>query len=147
MDLERVLAVIFWVAYSHLANVAIGDDTPPTLKVPPKLQVVSVAKSERKEIAPVARKVARVPSKSSPSWNVTGSMARAYDKTSLINHLLSHSNHSGKWSRSHLQSLSINQLWFLHDQDHERTYRKPVSKWKPQPAFKPFKTWKKLCPT
>jgi hypothetical protein len=127
--------------YLAVPVVSAGTDEPPRLKIPPKLQVVRTAK----QIAPVAKRIApSVPSKSAPSWNVTGSMARAYNKTSLINHLLSHGNHSGKWSRSYLQSLTINQLWYLHDSDHNATrYRtaKPVNNWKP------MKTWKKLCPT
>lgn len=72
--------------------------------------------SEKKE----AVKEVKIPSKSKPSFDLLGSIRDAYNKDKLVKHLYSHDNHKGKWDKEFLESLSIGQLWWLHDDDHEK---------------------------
>lgn len=95
---------------------------PQTLKYLKKLQGYSkssfkkvfqntenlVAKSKPIE-APLYR------SKSKPSWNLSGSWVRVYDRADLSNHLKTTHGMDPKL----VDSLTINQLFALHDDDHE----------------------------
>ena len=61
-----------------------------------------------------------IPSKSKPSWNLLGSMKDAYSKSKMVHHLATHYNHKhNKFSKEDLNRLTINQLWWIHDEDHE----------------------------
>ncbi len=94
--------------------------------------ILSLKKAEAKTVAPKAVKVAPkreiviersvVRSKASPGWDLNGSMSDAYNKSKLVNHLSTNSNHrriQAKYTRSQLNAMSIGQLWTLHDNDHE----------------------------
>ena len=83
--------------------------------------------------------IAKVPSKSKPSWDLLGSMKNAYDKSKMVNHLYTHDNHSGQWTKEFLESLTIEQLWYLHDSDHDK--KKKSSYQEPQQVGEP-----ELCP-
>lgn len=52
-----------------------------------------------------------------PRWNVEGDWNPS--KAKVISHLLSHSNHRGKYNRAWLEQLSLAQLRTLHDDDHD----------------------------
>lgn len=61
-------------------------------------------------------------SKTSPRWNLNGSLGDAYNRSKMVNHLATASSHrriQAVFSRSQLNTLSIGQLWTLHDDDHE----------------------------
>jgi len=131
------------------------DDQPPRLKVVPSLNVVRIEPA--KKLAEPAKKIAKpaIASKSSPRWNVNGSWSAANNRSKLINHLISSSNH-GNYSRAYLESLTIGQLWNIHDSEHEgrkpskestgTVYKRQAETWT-QPSWKPFSKIKQLCPT
>lgn len=56
--------------------------------------------------------------KSSSHWSIEGDWNPSRNK--VISHLLNSSNHSGKYSLSYLNSLTLEQLKTLHDSDHEK---------------------------
>ncbi len=95
--------------------------TAPAPKVEPKKQTETKPDTSSK-IA--TRSVTRivVASKSSPRWNLNGSMQAAYNKSKMVSHLATSSNHrriQSVFSRSELNTLTLGQLWTLHDDDHE----------------------------
>lgn len=53
-----------------------------------------------------------------PKWNVSGSWTKAQSREVLISHLMG-ANHGFK--KSHLDTLSTDELQKLHDDDHNRT--------------------------
>jgi hypothetical protein len=60
--------------------------------------------------------ISLLPEKKKSEWNIVGV---TWTKKSLINHLLTHTNHKNKFKKETLQSLTLKQLWFVHDEDHE----------------------------
>lgn len=56
-----------------------------------------------------------------PRWNVSGSWGKAESRPALISHL-SGPNH--RYSSSYLNTLSIDELQKLHDDDHNRRIRR-----------------------
>ena len=83
-------------------------------------------------IKPIPEPSIQIPSKNSPSWDLLGSMKDAHNKSKMVDHLYYHDNHSGQWSKEFLESLSLGQLWYLHDSDHEKSKKK-------KKLFPPFK--------
>ena len=79
-----------------------------------------VLEKANKAVKQPPKLVAKVPSKSKPSWDLLGSMKDAYNKSKMVNHLYADDNHSGQWTKEFLESLTIEQLWYLHDSDHDR---------------------------
>lgn len=57
-----------------------------------------------------------VPEKKSSRWNLG---SKKWTKESLVNHLLKHDNHKNKYRKEDLEKLTLKQLWFIHDEDHE----------------------------
>jgi hypothetical protein len=105
---------IYLIVLCVMAVIASNVDAQPTPQ-----KITKVVKPQR--LVSISRTVTR--SVSRPRWNVSGSMARAYDKRSLINHLVkSHNMRSVDISR-----LSINQLWYLHDSEHDAEVKATVS--------------------
>lgn len=51
-------------------------------------------------------------------WNILGNWNPA--RGVIINHLLTHPNHRGKFDRAYLESLSRAQLLSIHDDDHDQ---------------------------
>lgn len=51
---------------------------------------------------------------SAPRWNLDGSWTRVRNKSDLLSHLATSHNYSREW----LQSMTIGQLWALHDDTH-----------------------------
>jgi hypothetical protein len=102
-----------------------------------------VLEGKKEELKPVPDpsiqvvKTPNIPSKSSPSWDLLGSMKNAYSKPKMVKHLYTHDNHSGQWTKEFLESLTIEQLWYLHDSDHEKKKSYP----EPQKVTEP-----ELCP-
>ena len=66
-------------------------------------------------------------SKSKPSWNLSGSWVKVYDRAALSNHLETTHGMDSKF----LESLTINQLFALHDDDHEGKFKKKVEPYCP----------------
>jgi hypothetical protein len=94
-----------------------------------------VFEAPKKTVAPVKKVVKKaVPSKSSPSWNLSGSWTAVKNRNALINHLANDGNH-GQWSKEYLQTLNIQQLWYLHDTDHDS--KKKVQRIEVQPYCPP----------
>jgi thiol-disulfide isomerase/thioredoxin len=79
-----------------------------------------VLEGAAKEIKQTPKLGIKIPSKSKPSWDLLGSMKDAHNKSKMVNHLFSHDNHSGKWTKEFLESLTLGQLWHLHDSDHDK---------------------------
>lgn len=107
-----------------------------------------------KDIYPVVESYSHIPSKANPSWNLLGSFKDARNKTKMVEHLFSHTNHKNKFAKNHLEQLTIGQLWYVHDMDHEgkKVSIKPklveLKKSTPKPAVKIKKIQKQepYCP-
>tara|TARA_Y100001963_G_C6567722_1_gene347363 strand:- start:242 stop:616 length:375 start_codon:yes stop_codon:yes gene_type:complete len=57
-----------------------------------------------------------IPEKKSSKWNLG---SKKWTKESLVSHLLKHDNHRNKYRKKDLEKLTLKQLWFIHDEDHE----------------------------
>lgn len=51
---------------------------------------------------------------SAPKWNLNGSWTRVRNKSDLLSHLATSHNYPREW----MQSMTIGQLWALHDDSH-----------------------------
>ena len=126
-----VLASMAAVVLSEMfiGAVLIGKDEP-RLKVPPRLKVMTAAKTATdtnvgtKEPLPPLPETTTVVTKtpkviyrsaSSPRWNLSGSWSRVRNRADLINHLAT----THEYSKATLNQMSLNQLFALHDDDHE----------------------------
>jgi len=69
-------------------------------------------------------------------WSVLGNHSPA--RQNVINHLESHGEHAGKFDRAWLETLNLEQLRSLHDDDHEHRYRGQVVRatTKTQPVYR-----------
>ena len=72
-----------------------------------------------KDIYPVGESYSHIPSKANPSWNLLGSFKDARNKKKMVDHLAFHTNHRNKFAKEDLEQLTIGQLWYVHDMDHE----------------------------
>ena len=84
---------------------------------PTPQKITKVVKPQRLVSKTVVRSV------SSPRWNLNGSWSRVKNRTDLANHLIV----THKLERSRLGSLTINQLWHLHDSEHDSEIKAAVS--------------------
>lgn len=117
------IAIIVLSAMFIGAVLILADE--PRLKVPPRLKVIQPATIEAKpqalpplpDTTTVVTKTLKViyRSTSSPRWNLSGSWSRVRNRSDLINHLAT----THEYSRATLSQMNLNQLWALHDDDHE----------------------------
>ena len=99
--MNKIYLIVAFLS-SVIVSTSNAQPTPKPVVSPQRLNSVRVDKI-------VYRSVSR------PRYDVSGSLARAYNKRSLINHLVS--THGLK--ASEISRLSINQLWFIHDTKHD----------------------------
>jgi hypothetical protein len=123
--------------FSAIENVAKDRPTVPVI-----LSQEDVPKPvPEKDIYPVDFK--HIPSKSSPKWNLEGSWSRIKIKSELVKHLVDHSNHKNKFAKKDLEKLTIKQLWWVHDNDHDG---KKVFLTKREGSKVPLTKTKPYCP-
>lgn len=133
-NIRKAVIVLASMAVVVLAEMFIGAvlilADEPRLKVPPQLKVMQTAKTATdtnvgtKEPLPPLPETTKVVTKtrkviyrsaSSPRWNLSGSWSRVRNRSDLINHLAT----THEYNRATLSQMSLNQLWALHDDDHE----------------------------
>jgi len=102
----------YLIAFCLMAVIASTSNAQPTPQ-----RITKVVKPQRL----VSNKVVRSVSK--PRWNVSGSIKKAHDKRSLINHLVN----THKMRSVDISRLSINQLWYLHDSEHDKEVKAKTS--------------------
>ena len=103
---------IYLIVLCSMAVIASNVDAQPTPQ-----KITKVVKPQRLVSKSVTRSV------SSPRWNLNGSWSRVRNRTDLANHLIV----THKIERSRLAPLSINQMWYLHDSEHDEEVKAKTS--------------------
>ncbi len=107
-------------AFLLLASPALADDfvfkmpvLPTATRTPPPVtRTPSVVTRTTRTVTRSAYRTA-----SAPRWNLSGSWSRVRNRSDLINHLAT----THDFDAAFLNSLTIGQLWAIHDDDHDGT--------------------------
>lgn len=90
----------------NVAGIAQAQPMPRPI-VTPKPLIRPTVKEEPKAFV--------MPALKAPRWNLSGSMARAYNKKDMARHLAN----EHEFDAAKLSAMSIGQLWYIHDREHE----------------------------
>ena len=91
---------------SNITCIARAQPMPKPIVVPKLLTRPAIKEEPKAFIMPALK---------APKWNLSGSIARAYNKKDMARHLAD--KHA--FDAVKLSAMSIGQLWYIHDREHE----------------------------